>query len=349
MRASNARNGAWEAWVKKLTFGYLYDFRQGPNPAKSWAAHYADVLDAVAWSEQAGFDGAWVPEHHCAPDGYMPSPLVALGAIAARTKRLRIGTGVALAPLYNPVRFASDCAVLDALSGGRLELGLAIGYRKREYAAMQAEFGKRGKVFDELLEIVTRLWAGECVSFAGQHFTLDNVSIAPTPAAGRIPMYIGGFAPKALDRVARYADGYFGNADCVPMYLERMAAHGRDPAQASVRVPGLFVTVAKDPEAAMDELAPYYHYINTVYAGWNAEDQALGIDNPALGDMDLDAFRASGIFQVWTPEQAVAKFRAMREKFPLDHFMMSLPPGLPLDRFVAYAQVFADEVMPAFA
>src|SRR5438094_6910064 len=147
----------------KLTFGFLYDFRNPPQWQRPSETLYAEILDVIAWTEEAGFAGAWVPEHHLAGDSYMPSPLVALAAIAARTKTIKIGSGIALAPLYHPMRFAEDCAVLDILAGGRLELGLAIGYRKREYAAFGVDFTKRGRLFDEWLEIVTRLWGGETV------------------------------------------------------------------------------------------------------------------------------------------------------------------------------------------
>src|SRR3990167_5118163 len=106
----------------KLSFGYLYDLRNPPQWERPWPQVYAETLDFIEWTETVGFDGAWVPEHHGAPDGYIPSPLVALAAIAARTKRMKIGSGVALAPLYHPVRFAEDCAVLDILANGRLEM-----------------------------------------------------------------------------------------------------------------------------------------------------------------------------------------------------------------------------------
>ena len=116
----------------KLTFGYIYDFRNPPQWHRPSEQLYAEMLDLIAWSESAGFAEAWIPEHHIASDGYMPSPLIAMAAIAARTSKIRIGSGIALAPLYNPVRFATDCAVLDIIAGGRIDLGLAIGYRRRE-------------------------------------------------------------------------------------------------------------------------------------------------------------------------------------------------------------------------
>ena len=105
-----------ETVSKRITFGYLYDFRNPPQWRKPWAEFYAELLDFVAWTESVGFEGAWVPEHHGSEDGYLPSPLTMLAAFAARTKTIRIGSAVALAPLYQPVRFAEDCAVIGICS-----------------------------------------------------------------------------------------------------------------------------------------------------------------------------------------------------------------------------------------
>src|SRR3546814_816672 len=99
VRGERAPSGAIR--MTKLTFGYLSDFRNPAQWRRPWAELYADILDFAAHTETLGFDGAWVPEHHGADDGYMPSPLVALAAIAARTKTIKLGSAIALAPLYH--------------------------------------------------------------------------------------------------------------------------------------------------------------------------------------------------------------------------------------------------------
>jgi hypothetical protein len=108
------------------------------------------------------------------------------------------------------------------------------------------------------------------------------------------------------------------------------------------------MVVAKDPAAAMEELAPYYHHVNNSYGVWLNEDKALGIDAPMLKAMPLDQFKASGILQIVTPDHAIARFKAMQKRIPVEHFMMMMPPGLPAERFLSYAELFAAEVMPAF-
>ncbi len=333
----------------KLTFGFIYDFRNPPDWPRPPEQLYAETLDVIVETERLGFGGAWMPEHHLAADDYLPSPMVALAALAARTKTMTIGTGIVLAPLYDPVRFAEDCAVLDIIANGRLEMGLAIGYRRKEYDAFGLDFTKRGKRFDEFLQIVRALWAGETVNFEGEHYTVRNARITPLSSRGQIHLNIGGFAPKAVERAAIYGDGYFGNPEFADIYTAKWAELGKDPDMAGMMIPGLFNAVARDPEAAFEELAPYYHYMNEAYSVFMREDEAIGIDDAVIGTaMDLDAFKASGIFQVWTPEEAIEKFRAMRAKMPLRHYAMSMPPGLSLERFLHYAGQFASDVIPAF-
>lgn len=329
-----------------LSFGFIYDFRN-PEPWRRPSTDlYAETLDFIAWTETVGFTGAWIPEHHKAADCYIPSPAAVLGAIAARTTKLRIGTGVALGPLHHPVRFAEETALLQILSNGRLEIQLAIGYRSQEAAMFGADFRKRGRIFDEFLEIVTRLWEGETVTFEGEHFSIRDAKIAPPPEAP-IPLYIGGFAEKALERVARYGSGYFGDPRATKLYREKLAALGKDPKSARVRIPSLFTAVAHDPKAAMQELAPHFHHVNNSYGEWNHEDKAA--DAPLISPMSLDEFIASGALDIVTPGEAIDKFRAIQAKTPLEHVMLAVPAGMRPTEFKKYASIFAEEVIPAFA
>jgi len=330
-----------------LTFGYLYDFRNPEQWLRPWADLYLETLDVIAATEQLGFGGAWLPEHHLAEDGYLPSPLVMLAAVAARTSMLRIGTSVALGPLYDPVRFAEDSAVLGILSGGRLDLGLAIGYRRRETAALGVDFKRRGGRFDEFLEIVTRLWAGETVDFEGRHFHVQGAKIRPPVERGRIPLFIGGVSDIAVERVARLADGYVGSPDICDLYLEKLRQCGKDPAAGRIRISGPMIAVSEDPQAALDELAPYFLHLNNSYAAWFNEERVDGMDGMRL--MTLQAYKDSGTLQVLTPDAAIAYFQDLRRRWPVEHFIMMRPPGLPAERFLHYAETFARTVLPAFA
>jgi alkanesulfonate monooxygenase SsuD/methylene tetrahydromethanopterin reductase-like flavin-dependent oxidoreductase (luciferase family) len=336
--------------MAKISFGYLYDFRNPEPWRRPWPELYAEALEFIAWTESLGFEGAWVPEHHGAEDGYLPSPLIALAAIAARTRTIEIGTAIALAPLYHPVRFAEDCALLDILSNGRLTMALAVGYRRRETDAFGVDFASRGSRTDEFLQIVRRLWAGETVTHEGRHFSVKDAAITPRPVRGQVPLYIGGFSDRALERAARYGDGFHGEVTAFDRYVEKLRAVGKDPASARIRTIDLFFLVAKDPEKARHELAPYYLHVNNVYAGWLREDRRdAGVGYDALiNPMSLEDFKASRIFKVLTPDQAIARLQRICERAPVEHFAMMAPTGLPLSKFTEYAETFANEVMPAF-
>jgi hypothetical protein len=105
--------------------------------------------------------------------------------------------------------------------------------------------------------------------------------------------------------------------------------------------------VADDTEKALDERAPHFHHVNNSYGEWFVEDRALGLKE-GFAPMSLDEFKASGTMQVMTPDAAIAMFKDLRARMPLDHYMMMLPPGLPAAKFQPYAKLFASKVMPAF-
>ena len=99
-----------------------------------WPQLYRETLDQACYAEELGFDSIWLSEHHFSEEGYLPSLTAMLGALAQRTSRVRLGTAVLLAPLHHPLRLAEDLAVVDQLSGGRLDVGLAPGYKPDEFA-----------------------------------------------------------------------------------------------------------------------------------------------------------------------------------------------------------------------
>jgi alkanesulfonate monooxygenase SsuD/methylene tetrahydromethanopterin reductase-like flavin-dependent oxidoreductase (luciferase family) len=336
--------------AKRLTFGFIYDFRNPAQWHRRFPDLYAETLEFIAWTEEVGFDAAWVPEHHIAGDGYMPSPTIALAAIAARTKRLRIGSAVALAPFHHPVRFAEDCAIVDVIADGRLEVGVALGYRRLETDAYGIDFRTRVGRMEEFLQVIRRLWEGETVSFDGKHFQLTNAAIAPLPPRGHIPLLIGGFAEKAIERIARFGDAYMGMAELGDVYLAKLRACGKDPATARIYVPSVNLVVADDPERTMHELAPYYHYVNNIYGVWLNEDRyesRIEVET-APKSMSLEEFKLSGLLQVLTPAQAIDMLKAMQARAPVEHVMLTMPPGVPFAQFARHAELFARQVMPAF-
>ncbi len=162
--------------------------------------------------EQLGFDSIWVWDHTLLgvePNFPIIDSLTVLTAIAARTTRIKLGTGILVLPLRNAVGLAKQLSSMDQLSGGRLVMGMASGWYKREFDAMGVPFEKRGKIMDENLDVLRRLWTE--VSVTGQYPTAGyNPSKAvmyPKPSQ-RIPLLIGGYVDRVLKRAATVGDGW---------------------------------------------------------------------------------------------------------------------------------------------
>jgi alkanesulfonate monooxygenase SsuD/methylene tetrahydromethanopterin reductase-like flavin-dependent oxidoreductase (luciferase family) len=128
---------------RKIRFGLWYDFRNQSQWHQSPDQLYAATLDQIAWGDNHEFDDVWLSEHHFIEDGYLPSSLPVAAAIAARTKRIRIASGVLLMPFHNPVRLAEDIAVVDVISGGRFELGVGVGFKHEEFEGFGVPFKER--------------------------------------------------------------------------------------------------------------------------------------------------------------------------------------------------------------
>src|SRR5213593_3677377 len=134
---------------------------------RTFAREYRETLDLVRLAESVGFDSAWVSEHHGSSDGYLPSLLPMLAAFAATTDRIALGTGVMLTPFHDPLRLAEDAAVVDQISGGRLILGLGLGWRDEEFRMFGQPVEERVRRTVDTVEVLRRAWTGERFSYEG--------------------------------------------------------------------------------------------------------------------------------------------------------------------------------------
>ena len=187
---------------QKIRFGLWYDFRNPAQWHQSSDRLYAEIFDQIAWADDNGFDDVWLSEHHFIEDGYLPSILPVAAAIAARTGRIRIISGVLLMPFHNPVRLAEDIAVVDVISGGRFELGVGVGFKLEEFESFGIPFKERGARTNQSLEIIRRALARETVTYKSEFFDFKNIKVGArtdpealsTDLAGRL--HTGGAAPR---------------------------------------------------------------------------------------------------------------------------------------------------------
>lgn len=264
---------------RPLRFGLWYAFRNPAAWRRPFPELYAEVFEQIRWAEGIGFDDVWLTEHHFCEDGHAPSILPLAAAIAALTSRIRIGTGVLLLPLHNPVRVAEDGATIDIISNGRFELGVGVGYRPQEFPPLGASRSERATRTDEGLEIIRRLWSGETLEFSGRHHQFENVKLEPMPVQNPPPIWVGGFAPAAARRAARLGDGYLGTADdgtLSALYREELEKAGKDPQSGRLAGGHFWMIASRDPEKTWAELAPHVLYQMQVYNQWLKEaGQAL--------------------------------------------------------------------------
>ncbi|HVN88565.1 MAG TPA: LLM class flavin-dependent oxidoreductase [Candidatus Binataceae bacterium] len=333
----------------KISFGLWYDFR---NPAP-WRRSDKEVYDAtieqIAWAETIGYDDVWLTEHHFVDDGHAPSPLILAGAVAMRTKKIRIGTSVLLLPLYDPVRVAEDGATIDLLSGGRFELGIGVGYRQEEFDGLGIAYSSRGARANEGLDIIRRLWEGETVTHHSKHFNIDKAKLSPLPLQRPHPaLWVGGFAKASARRAARLGDGYIGTGDMsqvYKMYLDELRAAGKKPEDARVAGGFFWLVVSEDPDKTWSEMAPHVQFQINVYADW-LKKAGQNMFEPMP---NLEALKASGIFQVMTPEAAVKAIREYADSVPIERFYCwTVPPGFPVRKMDAHLELMATKVMPHF-
>jgi probable F420-dependent oxidoreductase len=251
-----------------VEFGVLIPTREA---IMSGRPETAPLLAMAERAETAGFDSVWIGDSITARPRH--EPLTLLAAVAARTRRVRLGTGVLLPALRNPVVLAHVVGTLDRVAEGRVILGVGIAADapaiRREFAAAGVPWDRRVGRFLETLQICRALWTRDHVSFGGTHFTLDDVTVEPKPhRAGGPPIWIGGSGPTALREAANF-DAWFPTGPHVEFFAEhfpRVQAAARAAGRASDAVLGAaYVTLALDPDPAAAEQR-MDRFLETYYA-----------------------------------------------------------------------------------
>jgi probable F420-dependent oxidoreductase len=339
----------------RLGFGLL-TAQHHPQDPRTDAEIYRDMVEVAVELEAAGFDSVWTSEHHFVDDGYLPSQLPVLAAIAARTSRIRLGTGVLLAPMFDPLHLAEDAATVDVISDGRLILGLGIGWRDEEFAGFGVPMRERGSRLEGHLAVLRQAWSDGLVTGVGRHFHYDGLNVTPKPARpGGPPIWLGGSAEAAVRRVGRLADGYFGSSVAPDSLVERMAwareeaiGAGRDPTAITANVHR--VTFAWREGDAWERVREAAWYMS-----WKYRDMAVAQGSrarssaPALSASDEERLR-SGVV-VGTPEEVAERILEYRDVLGDDgsYVARSYFPGLDAAVSVESRRILAEEVLPLVA
>lgn len=238
-----------------------HELRLGAKVPNTGPVFRLGVARMAAMLESAGFDSIWTSDHVVFPhevrsrypfaaDGRITwpvdvdylEPVVALSAMTSITAKAELGTSVLILPTRNPILFAKQAACIDTISGGRLVLGVGVGWLREEFEALGADFDARGAVLDEWISVARRCWTGTVEPFEGRFYRLaEAIYCRPTPAR-HIPVLIGGMSRHAQERAGRIADGWLaqyslddlsesGIADGLAVLREAGTRAGRPPAE----------------------------------------------------------------------------------------------------------------------
>lgn len=188
----------------------------------------ADAIELAVVSEESGYDGLCVADHLFTPrqltskypysatgaprfeaDAPWPDPWVLIGAMGARTSRIRFTTNVYIAPLRDLFTVAKAVSTAACIAPGRVSLGMGMGWMREEFAQTGQDFDTRGKRANEMIPVLKKLWTGDWVEHRGTHYDFGAVRIAPVPS-DPIPIYIGGHSAAAIKRATELADGWIG-------------------------------------------------------------------------------------------------------------------------------------------
>ena len=216
------------------------------------------AVELVQAGEEAGFESAWTVEHTVVPADYqsaypyspdgkmaggvddfpLPDPIVWMSYVAAATTRIKLATGILILPQHNPVITAKQIATLDYMTGGRVLLGIGVGWLAEEFAAIGADFATRGPRTDEYVAAMRCLWTADTPSFAGEFVSFENAHCRPRPVQGTVPIIVGGHSPAAARRAGRLGDGFFParglSEELLALARETAIAHDRNPADLEI-------------------------------------------------------------------------------------------------------------------
>jgi alkanesulfonate monooxygenase SsuD/methylene tetrahydromethanopterin reductase-like flavin-dependent oxidoreductase (luciferase family) len=302
-----------------MRVGLFVDLRNPPAWRRPWRAHYESVLGRLSAADALGVDSIWLTEHHLFEDGYLPQPLTFAAALAVRTQRARIGTAILQAPIRPAIDIAEQAALVDILSGGRLELGLGAGYRVPEWRAFGVEGSDRYELLEARAREIRASW--------------DQGSVLPPPVQPRPPIWIGGEGPRAARMAGRLGEGLLALLPALlPIYRESLERAGHDP--QSARMSGCAnLILADDPERAWSVIRPHLDYQWNSYVRYASERTS----DPAER-LDPDRLRTKGPpilprFDVTTPEDAARRLHDWLDPLPVEYVyfwdsIAAMPEGL---------------------
>jgi alkanesulfonate monooxygenase SsuD/methylene tetrahydromethanopterin reductase-like flavin-dependent oxidoreductase (luciferase family) len=239
--------------MQNLRVGVCYDFRNPPDSGVTDQMLYGEILEQVAWLDQIGADLVWFTEHHFVEDGYLPSWIPVAGAMSSITKHVRFGTDICLMPFNHPIRLAEDLAVLDNLSGGRVEVGLGMGYAPHEFRGFGFPVSRRVSLMEEGIEVLQKCFSGERFSYQGKRYQFEDIVITPGYVQeGGPPLWVAAMSEPGAMRAAKYNTNFLPQglrANSYDPWVDELQNTGRRPEDYRVGIiRSILVTEDRDKD-----------------------------------------------------------------------------------------------------
>ncbi|HXH84677.1 MAG TPA: LLM class flavin-dependent oxidoreductase [Candidatus Tectomicrobia bacterium] len=336
---------------------------------REWQQHedvYRESLAECRLADELSFDTVWLAEHHFSPYGICPSLPVFAAAVARETRRVRIGTAVVIEPFSHPVRIAEEWAMVDILSGGRVEFGLGRGYQPAEFRGLGVSMERTRERFDEGLEVIRRAWTQERLSFQGEFYRFEDVRVLPRPVQRpHPPLWTAAVSPDTYELAARRGLRILTSPAFTPLDLLRKnydryretfrTTHGSE-AGADICL-NKIIHVADSSREARDNMREPIRWFFRTQASLIADPTGAPPEQYAfyrrVRENLLSLSEETALDQaaiVGDPEEVADKIRAHHEALGVTSFMGAFSRGgLAHDTVVRSMRLFAEKVMPRFA
>jgi alkanesulfonate monooxygenase SsuD/methylene tetrahydromethanopterin reductase-like flavin-dependent oxidoreductase (luciferase family) len=345
-----------------MEFGMFHEFPSMPGRGET--EMFDEAMAQVDAAERWGLDVMWLAEIHFAPERtYLSAPLAIASAIAARTRRLKIGIAVQVLPLCHPLRLAEEAATVDQVSQGRLIFGVGRSGVVSTYDAYQVPYGESRERFAEILDIVKLAWTEPRFSYSGRFFNFDNVASVPRPYQGKLPpIRIAASTPDTFPAIGALGYPVFAStrhptwselAPHIKAYHEAYDAAGH-PGKGQVYVSAPIYIAETEERARAEAEQSVTHFYRLQYeliaesarrsGRQNFIDRAERLRNLTYAD----ALRGNVL--VGTPETVAARLKELRDEIGFDGILAELNCGglIPHERVLNALRVLCQEVMPRF-
>ncbi len=351
-----------------MRFGVLYNIDYHQEIHGSASRYYGAILDQVVALEELGYDSVWFGEHHYAQYSF-GSPATMAMAAAARTKTIRVGTGVSLVPLHHPLRLAEEYAMLDVLSGGRLEYGCGRGFLKTAYDLFGIDPEESTRRYREGIEVILAAWgaAGGAFDFEGEFWKLHGAECFPPLLQSRPPLYASGAATLesyqwAGERGLDLATAFFVPRrdfvrDAIVQYRAALSAAGHDPASREV-LGVIQMYCAETNEDAADRGWTFTKNYLEFFSGLDTRNPhdsdayrnyRASRSGRTIGDLTFEQFDAQNLALIGDPERVREKLQWVADFYQPDGLLLEVAQGgMPPELVIPTCERFAKHVMGDF-